>query len=172
MDTTVHFSSETAMWETPQDLFARLDDCWHFTVDLCATPENAKCQRFFSPADDALKQVWSGVGWLNPPYGRQIGRWVAKAYASALSGATVVCLLPARTDTTWWHDYAVKGEIEFLRGRLKFSGHNNSAPFPFAIVVFVGGLVAWEHRKQMQDVGLLCVERKRQERQRIKRSGR
>ena len=93
---------------------------------------------------------------MNPPYGREIGQWVKKAYDSALCGATVVCLLPARTDTAWWHDYAEKGEIELLRGRLKFGGHTNSAPFPSAIVVFVGGLVTWQHRKKPQDVGL-CV---------------
>ena len=73
---------------------------------------------------------------MNPPYGREIGKWMQKAYESSLQGATVVCLIPARTDTAWWHDYAMKGQIEFLRGRLKFGGHKNSAPFPSAIVVF------------------------------------
>jgi len=156
MDTTVHFSSETDLWATPQAFFARLDECWHFTLDVCALPENAKCSRYFSPTDDALKQRWEGTCWMNPPYGREIGRWVKKAYESAIAGATVVCLLPARTDTAWWHDYAKKGEIEFLRGRFKFGGHSNSAPFPSAIVVFVGGAVAWRLKTQIQDVEL-CV---------------
>jgi len=73
---------------------------------------------------------------MNPPYGREIGKWVKKAYESAQSGATVVCLVPARTDTAWWHDYCAKGEIRFVRGRLKFGGSKNSAPFPSAVVIF------------------------------------
>lgn len=75
---------------------------------------------------------------MNPPYGREIGKWVRKAYESSLGGTTVVCLLPARTDTRWWHDYCMKGEIRFIRGRLKFGGHKNSAPFPSAVVIFRG----------------------------------
>jgi len=78
----------------------------------------------------------SGVCWMNPPYGREIGLWMKKAWESSLSGATVVCLVPARTDTKWWHDYAMKGEIEFIRGRLKFGNATNSAPFPSAVVVY------------------------------------
>ena len=73
---------------------------------------------------------------MNPPYGREIGKWMRKAYESSLYGATVVCLVPARTDTAWWHDYAMKGEVEFVRGRLKFGGSKASAPFPSAIVTF------------------------------------
>ena len=73
---------------------------------------------------------------MNPPYGREIGAWMKKAYESSLQGAMVVCLVPARTDTKWWHDYAIKGEIEFIRGRLKFGKSKNSAPFPSAVVVF------------------------------------
>jgi phage N-6-adenine-methyltransferase len=146
MDTSLHFSSHTDLWATPQDLFERLDACWHFTLDVCAIAENAKCKRYFSPDDDGLAQEWLGTCWMNPPYGREIGKWVKKAYESGLFGATVVCLLPARTDTAWWHDYAVKGEVEFLRSRLKFGSHQNSAPFPSAIVSFVGGLVTWHNR--------------------------
>jgi hypothetical protein len=73
---------------------------------------------------------------MNPPYGRAIKDWMAKAYDSSKNGAKVVCLVPARTDTAWWHDYAMKGEITFLRGRLKFGNSKNSAPFPSALVVF------------------------------------
>ena len=79
---------------------------------------------------------WRGVCWMNPPYGRTIGNWMKKAYESSLEGATVVCLVPARTDTGWWHNYAMKGDIEFIKGRLKFGGSKNSAPFPSAVVVF------------------------------------
>jgi phage N-6-adenine-methyltransferase len=113
-------SSSTDMWETPQWLFDQLNAVYHFETDVCAVPENAKCSRFFTPEQDGLKQEWTGVCWMNPPYGREICAWVCKAYESAQNGAIVVCLLPSRTDTSWWHDYCMKGEITFLRGRLKF----------------------------------------------------
>lgn len=132
----VHFSSATDLWSTPQNLFDRLNERWHFDLDECATPANAKCARYYTERQDGLALAWRGTCWMNPPYGRTIGRWMKKAYESAKAGATVVCLVPARTDTAWWHDYAIKGEVEFLRGRLKFGGHKNSAPFPSAIVTF------------------------------------
>jgi len=132
----VHFSSETDLWSTPQATFDKLHAEFGFALDVCAIPENAKCPRFFSPEQDGLTQEWRGICWMNPPYGREIGRWMRKAYESSRAGATVVCLVPARTDTAWWHDYAVKGEIRFIRGRLKFGGQANSAPFPSAIVIF------------------------------------
>ena len=127
------FSSTTDMWATPQDLFDKLNAEHHFTLDVCAVAENAKCPNYYSPAKDGLAQDWTGVCWMNPPYGREIGRWVQKAYESK---AKVVCLLPARTDTKWFHEYCVKGQITFLRGRLKFGGSKNSAPFPSMLVVF------------------------------------
>jgi len=130
------FSSTTDMWETPKDLFDRMNAVFRFDLDVCATAENAKCDRFFSPEDDGLSQNWTGACWMNPPYGRVISLWVKKAYESARSGATVVCLLPARTDASWWHDYVMRGEIHFIRGRLKFGGAKHNAPFPNAIVVF------------------------------------
>ena len=134
MNTDVMFSSKTDLWATPQDLFDKYDAIYHFETDVCASPENAKCKRFFTPEMDGLKQEWTGVCWCNPPYGRQIGQWVEKAFKSF---ATVVMLLPARTDTKWFHDYCLPyGKIEFLRGRLKFGGCDNSAPFPSMIVVF------------------------------------
>jgi phage N-6-adenine-methyltransferase len=120
-------------------LFDSLNSWYKFDVDVCAVPENAKCARYFTPSQNGLKQKWLGTCWMNPPYGREIGAWMRKAYESSLTGATVVCLVPARTDTAWWHDYAVKGHVRFLRGRLKFGGHKNSAPFPSAIVVFTPG---------------------------------
>lgn len=133
----VHFSSRTDLWATPADFFARLNEEFNFTLDVCALPENAKCERFFTPADDGLSQQWIGVCWMNPPYGRDIRRWVEKAYLSARAGSTVVCLLPARTDTSWWHTWVMRAnEIRFVRGRLRFGNSKNSAPFPSAVVVF------------------------------------
>lgn len=135
--TAVHFSSATVEWATPWDVFNPLNGEFGFTLDVCALPENAKCARYFTPDDDGLAQDWTGdVCWMNPPYGRAIGDWMGKAYREWHKGATVVCLVPARTDTRWWHDYAVKGEIRFIKGRVKFGGHKNPAPFPSAIVVF------------------------------------
>lgn len=133
---SVHFSSATDLWATPQDFFDKQDAIYGFTLDVCATAGNAKCARYFTEADDGLEQPWVGVVWMNPPYGRTIGQWMKKAYESSLTGATVVCLVPSRTDTRWWHDYAMKGQIEFIRGRLKFGDAKNSAPFPSAIVIF------------------------------------
>lgn len=134
---SVHFSSKTDLWATPQDFFDRLNAEFGFTLDVCALPENAKCERYFTPDEDGLRQQWQGACWMNPPYGRTIGQWVQKAYQSAQDGATVVCLLPARTDTAWWHTWVLQAdEVRFLRGRLKFGGSKNSAPFPSAVVVF------------------------------------
>jgi phage N-6-adenine-methyltransferase len=133
---SVHFSSATDLWATPQDFFDRLNARFGFTLDVCATADNAKCERFFTAADDGLAQDWSGICWMNPPYGREIGKWMRKAHESSLAGATVVCLVPARTDTRWWHDYAMQGEIEFIKGRLRFGSAKTNAPFPSAVVVF------------------------------------
>jgi phage N-6-adenine-methyltransferase len=133
-------SSLTPEWGTPQDFFDALNQEFCFTVDVCADSWNAKCDKYFTIADDGLSQPWDGVVWMNPPYGREIGKWMAKAVESWRGGgATVVCLVPARTDTAWWHDYAMQGDIRFLRGRLKFvsvDGVKSSAPFPSAVVVF------------------------------------
>ena len=99
MNTDLMFSSAKCEWETPQDTFDALNTEFGFEVDVCALPENAKCASFFSPEMDGLAQVWKGVCWMNPPYGREMPKWIEKAYFSALDGATVVCLLPSRTDT-------------------------------------------------------------------------
>lgn len=135
MNTSVHFSSKTDEWETPQDLFDSLDKEFGFTLDVCASVGNAKCNRFFDKSLDGLTQDWSNdICWMNPPYGREIGKWVKKAYESK---TTVVCLVPARTDTKWWHEYVMKAkDVRFIRGRLKFGGCKNSAPFPSAVVIF------------------------------------
>ena len=133
----VHFSSKTDEWGTPPDFFAAQDAEHHFTLDVCATAQNARCAAFFTRADDGLTKDWASERcWMNPPYGRVIGDWMRKAYESSLAGALVVCLVPARTDTAWWHDYAAKGDVVFIRGRLKFQGGASSAPFPSAVVVF------------------------------------
>lgn len=134
----VHFSSKTDLWYTPEEFFKKYNDIYNFEVDVCATAENAKCDTFFTKEMDGLQQDWKGSCWMNPPYGREIGKWMKKAYESSLEGATVVCLVPSRTDTVWWHGYAMKGEIEFIKGRLKFGGSKNPAPFPSAVVVFKG----------------------------------
>ena len=131
------FSTATDDCTTPQPVFDQLNAEFAFTLDPCASATNAKCPRFFTPAEDGLRQDWSKeTVFMNPPYGRVIGLWVRKAYESAQAGAVVVCLLPARTDTRWRHDYVMRGEFRFIRGRLRFGDGKNSAPFPSAIVIF------------------------------------
>ncbi len=110
------FTSLTDEWETPQDLFDKLNKEFKFTIDVCATKENAKCKLFYSKKEDGLKREWGVRCWMNPPYGRVIGKWVKKAYESAQKGALVVALLPARTDTKWFHEYIYnKAEIRFIK---------------------------------------------------------
>ena len=134
MENNVHFSSKTDEWSTPQALFQVLNDEFRFTLDPCATKENATCPIFFTKETDGLSMDWGGhTTFMNPPYGREIGKWVKKASENPLS----VCLLPAQTDTRWFHDYIIgKAEIRFIRGRLKFGESKNSAPFPSMIVIF------------------------------------
>lgn len=137
MNTAVMFSSKTDLWATPQEYFDSVAKEFPFTLDVCALQENAKCKNYFTPAQDGLIQKWEGVCWMNPPYGRVIGKWVKKAYESALGGAIVVGLLPSRTDTRWFHDYIYgKAEVRFIRGRLKFGGCDNPAPFPNMLVIW------------------------------------
>lgn len=138
MTESVHFMSKRSDWATPQDLFDKLDKEFNFDIDVCADAFNAKCKKYYSVEDDALSQTWRGYCFMNPPYGREILKWVGKAYESAKSGeATVVCLLPSRTDTKWWHEYVMKADtVRFIKGRLKFDGHKNSAPFPSVIAIF------------------------------------
>ena len=137
MNTDVMFSSKTDLWETPQEFFDALDAEFHFTLDACALSENAKCARYYTPEQDGLSQPWTGVVWCNPPYGRNIGQWVRRGLFACAAGNTVVLRLPARTDTRWFHDHRLgRAEIRFVRGRLKFGGTKNSAPFPSMVVVF------------------------------------
>lgn len=131
-------SSNTCEWETPQALFDSLNVKYGFTLDVCATPENAKCAEYYTKEQDGLSKKWHGRCWMNPPYGRAIGKWMQKACESVMQGdcEMVCCLVPARTDTAWWHDYAAKGKVEFVRGRLRFGRATTNAPFPSAIVIF------------------------------------
>lgn len=147
----VHFSSKNMCWCTPQDFFDKLNEEFSFVLDAAATAETSKCPMYFTPETDGLAQSWDcgGAVFCNPPYGREISKWVKKAYEEA--GKTqnqIVLLLPARTDTTYFHDYIYgKAEIRFIRGRLKFSDDNgtpsNSAPFPSMVVIYngVGGKI-------------------------------
>lgn len=135
----VHFSSETDKWATPIDFFNTLDEEFHFTLDPCCLPSSAKCDNYYTEEDDGLSQPWHGRVFMNPPYGRVIGHWIKKASDEVACGNAeiVVCLLPARTDTRWFHDYIYnKAETRFIKGRLKFGGAKNSAPFPSMVVIF------------------------------------
>lgn len=132
------FTSNTDMWATPIEFFENLDKEFNFTLDPCASEENAKCRKFFTVKEDGLKQDWGNeIVFMNPPYGKEIKYWIEKAYKESLKGTIVVCLIPARTDTAYWHEYCTKAkEIRFIKGRLKFGGSKNSAPFPSAVVIF------------------------------------
>lgn len=116
------YSSKTDLWSTPQDFYDELNREFGFVLDACALPCSAKCKSFFTPAQDGLRQDWASSTWCNPPYGREIGKWVRKARLEAERGNTVVCLLPARTDTRWFHDYVLgRAEIRFVRGHEAYS---------------------------------------------------
>lgn len=144
----VHGMSRRDDWETPPELFARLDREFRFTLDAAANDTNAKCARYFTERENGLAQDWgTNRVWLNPPYGRLISLWMEKALRANRCGTTVICLVPARTDTAWWHDYAEKAaERRFLRGRVRFlldgrpmgdrSKGGATSPFPSAIVIF------------------------------------
>lgn len=140
MVSKVLFSSERDNWETPNDFFAGLDDEFGFTLDAAASLANAKCPNYYDKEDDALSLPWRGIVWCNPPYGKvrkQNYAWVAKARREARDGATVVMLLPARTDVKWFHEIAMFAhEIRFVSGRLTFKGGKAAAPFPSVILVF------------------------------------
>lgn len=134
MNNDLMFSSKTGEWATPQDFFDKLNNEFKFQLDVCADENNHKCARFFTKEQDGLLQEWGGARvWCNPPYGRGVEEWVKKCSKCDLA----VMLLPARTDTKWFHEYIYgKAEIRFVRGRLKFGNQENSAPFPSMVVVF------------------------------------
>ena len=142
MNTDLHFSSARADWGTPPEFFARLHEEFSFTLDVCAHEDNAKLDRYLSPAVDALAQPWAPERcFMNPPYGRAItGKWIAKARLESERGALVVCLIPARTDTSYWHEHVMRAaEVRLVRGRLRFEGADDAAPFPSAVVIFTPG---------------------------------
>lgn len=144
MDTKIHFSSRDVEWKTPIELFEALNQIFAFTLDACASSTNALCPKYYSQEDSCLDKDWrTDRVWMNPPYGRNIKLFVEKAYKESLQGALVVSLLPARVDTRWFHDFVSKGEYYFIKGRIKFSGNQNNAPFPSLVSIFYphGGLV-------------------------------
>ena len=136
MNTELMFSSRTDLWSTPQDFYDRLDAEFWFTLDPCATKENHKCEKYYTEKEDWLKQSWDNeIVFCNPPYWRWIKDRVKKGYEA--KWGIVVMLLPARTDTSRFHDYIYrKAEIRFIRGRLKFGWSKNSAPFPSMVAIF------------------------------------
>lgn len=142
-DKRVLFSSVEDEYETPPGIFDPLNKEFGFDLDVCATPDKAKCGAFFTPEMDGLSQSWADRRcWLNPPYTRrQIRVWLLKAIEeSARNGATVVCLVPARTDTAWWHDLAMMAnEIRLIRGRIRFVATDHAAPFPSAVLIYKPG---------------------------------
>lgn len=138
------FESAKQDWETPSNLFNRINDIFHFTIDLAATENNTKCKKFIS--EDSLSIPWKGIGWLNPPYGGEVlnrlSNWVEKAFKDSKEfQSTIVMLLPARTNTKWWHKFCMKSyEIMFIEGRPKFGEAFYGLPQPLALVVFKNGI--------------------------------
>jgi phage N-6-adenine-methyltransferase len=143
-------SSLDQTWTTPPEFFAKLNDEFHFSLDAAALSTSTLVPDNWLGPDhpeesrrDALVKDWQwcadgGNAWLNPPYGRAIKKWMAKADSESKKGLTVVCLVPSRTDTNWWWDSCIHHEIRFIKGRLKFGGQSNSAPFPSAVIVMKG----------------------------------
>jgi phage N-6-adenine-methyltransferase len=162
----VHFSSKKQDWETPNDLFSLLDEEFAFELDACATKDNAKCIKYFDEEADGLKQSWQTLGksvYCNPPYSAgALTKWCDKAIEEAARGVRVILLVPARTDTKWWHRvFAQAEEIRLLEGRLKFTGAKFSAPFPSCVVVLRRGkfvtngsprVICWDYRRAYREV--------------------
>lgn len=130
------FQSKNQDYETPLSLFNVLNEEFKFTLDVCADDKNHKVDTYITEEQNALIQDWKGICWMNPPY-KNIKKWIAKAYNESIKhNSIVVCLVPARTNTSWWHDYCMKGEIRFIKGRPKFEGCKYGLPQPLAIVIF------------------------------------
>ena len=139
---TLMFSSKRQDWATPKWLFDILNDIYNFTLDPCATKHTAKCKKYYTKEQDGLSKSWKGERvFVNPPFGREIKKWIKKGYEESIDSNTlVVFLIPARTDTSYFHDYIYnKAKIVFLRGRIKFGGSDNPAPFPSMLVILKGG---------------------------------
>lgn len=156
MSRSVHFSSVRPDWRTPRGLFDELNGEFGFTIDICASDENALLERYWTERDEALLRSWENERvWMNPPYGRQLPRWMEKAWTEAPNADVIVGLIPSRTDTAWWHDYVMPAsEIRFLRGRLEFTGHaktnpdSHNAPFPSCVVVWKPSYVDIRRRRE------------------------
>lgn len=139
MNNDLMFSSKTDQWATPQDFFDKLNEEFHFTLDPCADDTNHKCEKYFTKEQDGLQQDWKGeTVFCNPPYGKEIKEWVKKCRDEAKKPNTVcVMLIPARTDTKWFHGYVYnQAEIRFVNKRLKFGDNTKPAPFPSLVVIF------------------------------------
>jgi phage N-6-adenine-methyltransferase len=170
MNREIMFSSKSDEWETPQELFDKLNKVFNFTLDPCSTHENAKCNKYYTKEDNGLSKDWSGeIVFCNPPYGNSISKWVEKCYKEGLKAVTVVMLIPSRTDTKWQHKYIFNNAkvICFIKGRLKFinrllpsykeDGNFNisSAPFPSQIVVF--GNITNEQISVLESLGKVFI---------------
>lgn len=155
MNTSALFSSKSNNWSTPQEFYDRLNKEFHFTLDPCADEHNHKCDKYFTIDQDGLSQSWAGESvFCNPPYGKEIAKWVCKCFTEVYQGKchTAVMLIPSRTDTKWFHDYIYhKAEVRFIRGRLKFGGVKQSAPFPSMIVIYRGHSTRDEYRCRKQE---------------------
>jgi phage N-6-adenine-methyltransferase len=150
------FQSKNQEYATPPELFEVLNSEFSFTLDVCADEENRKVDKYYSKNENSLIQDWIGICWMNPPY-KDLKTWVLKAYEESIKhGSTIVCLIPARTNTSWWHDYCMKGEIRFIKGRPKFEGCKHGLPQPLAIVIFGG-----EHRNNYKSVNLQLISNQR-----------
>jgi phage N-6-adenine-methyltransferase len=141
-----HQCGGTDDWPTRPEVFDPLHNEFNFTLDVCATAENAKCPQFYTPAEDGLAQPWTGRVWCNPPYGRGVEKWIQKGYEAVQSGEAelVVFLIPSRTDASWWHQWCILGEIRFFKGRLHFGEGKYGSPFPSALVVFRNASARYE----------------------------
>jgi len=143
MNIDVMYSSKEEKWQTPNYLFNELDKEFNFTLDPCCQTDSAKCEKYYTPKENGLKQSWENeVVFVNPPYGRELKKWVKKCYKES-KHATIVMLIPARTDTSYFHDYIYHtADIRFIRGRIKFidpvtkEQSSSSAPFPSMICIY------------------------------------
>ncbi len=137
VDFDKRFISNTVEWETPPNLFNPLNDEFGFTLDVAATIENAKCEKFWTIQDDGLKMPWNGTCWLNPPYGRDVPKWLERALTESYHGTIIVALVPARTNTKWFHDLCLKvAEVRFVCGRPKFGDSDHGLPLPLAVIIY------------------------------------
>lgn len=136
-DFDTRFKSNTVEWATPPEVYDPLNREFGFTLDVAATSENAKCPRYYTRKDDGLAQPWDGVCWMNPPYGKDVPKWLARALEESKRGVTTVCLIPARTNTKWFHDLCLSvAEVRFVKGRPKFGDADHGLPLPLAVVVY------------------------------------